>query len=102
MRWTTRSEEHTSELQSRFGISYAVFCLKKKSRGRHGAPLLDALRGRVLAQDRGAGARLTRAMARARRRPTCTGRVQQGFLFFFSPPRAPPSFPPSPTPPPSE
>src|ERR1043166_2540052 len=23
-----RSEEHTSELQSRFGISYAVFCLK--------------------------------------------------------------------------
>jgi len=27
-----RSEEHTSELQSRFGISYAVFCLKKKSK----------------------------------------------------------------------
>src|ERR1043166_8527851 len=26
----TRSEEHTSELQSRFGISYAVFFLKKK------------------------------------------------------------------------
>src|ERR1043166_4484988 len=24
-----RSEEHTSELQSRFGISYAVFCFKK-------------------------------------------------------------------------
>src|ERR1043166_10006491 len=24
-----RSEEHTSELKSRFGISYAVFCLKK-------------------------------------------------------------------------
>src|ERR1043166_8494581 len=24
-----RSEEHTSELQSRFGISYAVFCLKQ-------------------------------------------------------------------------
>src|ERR1043166_10075438 len=23
-----RSEEHTSELQSRFGISYAVFCLQ--------------------------------------------------------------------------
>src|ERR1043166_9279185 len=30
-----RSEEHTSELQSRFGISYAVFCLKKK----HSCPL---------------------------------------------------------------
>src|SRR5216117_1087585 len=27
---TTRSEEHTSELQSPFLISYAVFCLKKK------------------------------------------------------------------------
>ena len=26
----TRSEEHTSELQSQFRISYAVFCLKKK------------------------------------------------------------------------
>src|SRR3546814_1692890 len=25
-----RSEEHTSELQSRMSISYAVFCLKKK------------------------------------------------------------------------
>src|ERR1043166_3029617 len=25
-----QSEEHTSELQSRFGISYAVFCFKKK------------------------------------------------------------------------
>src|ERR1043166_2083427 len=26
---SARSEEHTSELQSRFGISYPVFCLKK-------------------------------------------------------------------------
>src|ERR1043166_536194 len=30
-----RSEEHTSELQSRFGISYAVFCLKKKKKKQH-------------------------------------------------------------------
>src|SRR3546814_5411938 len=28
----TRSEEHTSELQSLMRISYAVFCLKKKSK----------------------------------------------------------------------
>src|SRR3546814_1063424 len=28
--WRTRSEEHTSELQSLMSISYAVFCLKKK------------------------------------------------------------------------
>src|SRR3546814_6584599 len=27
---TTRSEEHTSELQSLMRISYAVFCLKKQ------------------------------------------------------------------------
>src|ERR1043166_6717674 len=31
-RTPARSEEHTSELQSRFGISYAVFCLKNKIR----------------------------------------------------------------------
>src|SRR3546814_6328490 len=30
-----RSEEHTSELQSLMRISYAVFCLKKKSQIRH-------------------------------------------------------------------
>src|SRR3546814_4447288 len=28
----TRSEEHTSELQSLMRLSYAVFCLKKKTR----------------------------------------------------------------------
>src|ERR1051326_9370764 len=34
----TRSEEHTSELQSHSFISYAVFCLKKKTKNhkRHG------------------------------------------------------------------
>src|SRR3546814_4926803 len=31
LRTLTRSEEHTSELQSLMRISYAVFCLKKKS-----------------------------------------------------------------------
>src|SRR3546814_6310518 len=30
----SRSEEHTSELQSLMRISYAVFCLKKKNRPR--------------------------------------------------------------------
>src|SRR3546814_1916438 len=29
--WLKRSEEHTSELQSLMRISYAVFCLKKKT-----------------------------------------------------------------------
>src|SRR3546814_1837151 len=31
LRWLQRSEEHTSELQSLMRISYAVFCLKKKT-----------------------------------------------------------------------
>src|SRR3546814_3627092 len=31
-RAATRSEEHTSELQSLMRISYAVFCLKKKNK----------------------------------------------------------------------
>src|SRR3546814_1999042 len=31
-RFTVRSEEHTSELQSLMRISYAVFCLKKKNK----------------------------------------------------------------------
>src|SRR3546814_1130757 len=30
-----RSEEHTSELQSLMRISYAVFCLKKKTNHQH-------------------------------------------------------------------
>src|SRR3546814_8839797 len=30
-----RSEEHTSELQSLMRISYAVFCLKKKTQHQH-------------------------------------------------------------------
>src|SRR3546814_3751959 len=30
-----RSEEHTSELQSLMRISYAVFCLKKKTHKKH-------------------------------------------------------------------
>src|ERR671925_280826 len=33
-----RSEEHTSELQSRETISYAVFCLKKKDQRLRSAP----------------------------------------------------------------
>src|SRR3546814_2412651 len=32
VRMTSRSEEHTSELQSLMRISYAVFCLKKKKK----------------------------------------------------------------------
>src|SRR3546814_3457550 len=41
-RWTSigRSEEHTSELQSLMRISYAVFCLKKKTKTKkHSSPV---------------------------------------------------------------
>src|SRR3546814_9196477 len=39
-----RSEEHTSELQSLMRLSYAVFCLKKKSRTTHRQRLLTTLK----------------------------------------------------------
>src|SRR3546814_9005793 len=35
----SRSEEHTSELQSLMRISYAVFCLKKKNNIYHNQPI---------------------------------------------------------------
>src|SRR3546814_5354473 len=34
-RINSRSEEHTSELQSLMRISYAVFCFKKKKKTKH-------------------------------------------------------------------
>src|ERR1043166_10233252 len=44
----SRSEEHTSELQSRFGISYALFFFKKtkqrSARGESRSPRPSALR----------------------------------------------------------
>src|SRR3546814_1835208 len=39
-RRSNRSEEHTSELQSLMRISYAVFCLKKKTTHTHVRHLL--------------------------------------------------------------
>src|SRR3546814_5304607 len=41
----TRSEEHTSELQSLMRISYAVFCLKKKKKYQ---TLNDRIRRQIL------------------------------------------------------
>src|SRR3546814_2019447 len=40
----SRSEEHTSELQSLMRISYAVFCLKKKNSHTHAAQYLHPLK----------------------------------------------------------
>src|SRR3546814_3329739 len=39
--WAQRSEEHTSELQSLMRISYAVFCLKKKTTTKYNAHTID-------------------------------------------------------------
>src|SRR3546814_10734819 len=40
----TRSEEHTSELQSLMRISYAVFCLKKKN---HNKTITHSIRQKI-------------------------------------------------------
>src|SRR3546814_4214025 len=40
-RFTLRSEEHTSELQSLMRISYAVFCLKKKKKHKKSYKLYE-------------------------------------------------------------
>src|SRR3546814_3205686 len=39
----TRSEEHTSELQSLMRISYAVFCLKKKKKTQNNYIYIDLI-----------------------------------------------------------
>src|ERR1044071_5895588 len=50
----SRSEEHTSELQSRVDISYAVFCLKKEEDENYAHPRVEGSRrqrrGRVRRQ----------------------------------------------------
>src|ERR1043165_8862665 len=95
-----RSEEHTSELQSRGLISYAVFCLKKTKK-HHTAPTPQtALRAQ--------------RPARPDMRDSCpTAGPQRGateadvlaghaffFFFFYTPPPPPDSPPPPPPPPP--
>src|SRR3546814_6010912 len=37
-----RSEEHTSEIQSLMRISYAVFCLKKKTQNHHSTTIASS------------------------------------------------------------
>ena len=48
MIFKTRSEEHTSELQSRHIISYAVFCLKKLDCGYNEMSNLDTSKNLAL------------------------------------------------------
>src|SRR3546814_2262052 len=44
---TQRSEEHTSELQSLMRISYAVFCLKTKTRRANSTTRAEGSRART-------------------------------------------------------
>src|SRR3546814_2811653 len=46
--FTLRSEEHTSELQSLMRISYAVFCLKKKTSIHHTTQLTPPYRSTTI------------------------------------------------------
>src|SRR3546814_2131633 len=47
----SRSEEHTSELQSLMRISYAVFCLKKKTKDKEDGELGELLYVLTLLRD---------------------------------------------------
>src|SRR3546814_7532324 len=48
----TRSEEHTSELQSLMRISYAVFCLKKKNNTNRYSDTAVNMRNQHLTSDK--------------------------------------------------
>src|SRR5213075_1587908 len=71
-----RSEEHTSELQSRLVISYAVFCLKKKKETRAAASLQ---RPSTRALQCSCSARLRTGTAG----PSGTGRASRSFFFCW-------------------
>src|SRR5881396_1540349 len=77
-----RSEEHTSELQSLRTISYAVFCLKKKTVRREGG--VSLLRGRgpdAVAKNSGAGWRRCRVCFLRIRRPPGSTRYETLFPY---------------------
>src|ERR1051325_11637263 len=64
-----RSEEHTSELQSPYVISYAVFCLKKKNKEQVRCKVRDtdysAKLGTSPREDRASVCHLSRIAARS-------------------------------------
>src|ERR1043165_5841092 len=95
----TRSEEHTSELQSRGLISYAVFCLKKNKKELHAlgsahrtpGPRASIASTRARQPTRGVGIGVPSGSLRPC--SSCTS------IFFFSRLRRPPNsplFPPTP------
>src|ERR1043166_163519 len=94
----TRSEEHTSELQSRFGMSYAVFCFKHNL--AHAIPTPTPV---PAAESTGSPARRARDHAGGLLRRLLPRVLPDAHLvasFFFYEHTAPPcdSFPPPPPP----
>src|SRR6059058_1236552 len=81
-----RSEEHTSELQSRNDISYAVFCLKKK-KGRGGISPLGWGAGNEVDDLTGGRARL--ACAGVQRGTVGELEARPSDFFFLTRPRPP-------------
>src|ERR1044071_8767458 len=79
-RW--RSEEHTSELQSRVDISYAVFCLKKKKLEERQQPM-GALLDVMAEMDAAAGVPVKRGPLIVRLVARQTLAVPNGWVFFF-------------------
>src|ERR1043166_9713421 len=89
---TARSEGHTSELQSRFGISYAVFCLKKKKPMRSYATLSitrPTIAPSLTTRTNGHHARLDRAQVAAEvKLMGIEHRIMVFFLMIRRPPRS--------------
>src|SRR5213078_34672 len=83
VRW--RSEEHTSELQSRAQISYAVCCLKKKNDARSGVRLRLPTLAHIAAGRLRNGAHTTQAVIL----PGCLMGLAR-IAFYSSPLRRPP------------
>src|ERR1043166_637199 len=90
-----RSEEHTSELQSRFGISYAVFCLKKKKIQPLAPPLHGAPIGRTPVETTGAPRSPAVPRYQSSATETVTASKACAVIFFLMKP-SPPEFPPLP------
>src|SRR6186713_460275 len=74
---TMRSEEHTSELQSHSGISYAVFCLKKKK-------LQRTTPATVTAHSTHSEARARRPPPSRPQRPRLRAPASHARFFFFN------------------
>src|ERR1043166_4542236 len=94
-----RSEEHTSELQSRFGISYAVFCLKKKKNKSISTTVTTGGAVARLALTLRAAHVTQRELRHALSMCGLSRHSRLLFLFFFLMIRRPPNFPLFPSPP---